>query len=211
MNPMRWRILVGGLLILAGIIALFNTITGINLGVYVWAILFIGAGLAFVYILATDRKNWWASFPGFTLIGIGTGIGVAELLPRAADLLTPALILGGIGVSFLVVYLLNRSFWWAIIPMGVMFSIVLMILVEPVMKESVILFFLGLAATFGVLALLPQEGGKRMTWPLYPAGAMLLVGFIVSLSETTWAGYIMPVVIIIIGGYLVFRAVRVKA
>ncbi len=211
MNPLRWRILAGGLLILAGIIALFNTFTGIDLGGYIWSILFILGGLAFIYVMATDKSNWWASFPGFTMLGIGTEIGVAELWPRAADVLTPGLILGGIGVSFLVVYLLNRSFWWAIIPMGVMLSIVLMIMLEPVMPMSVILFFLGLAATFGVLAVLPINNGSRVTWPLYPAGAMLLVAFIISLSETSWAGYIMPVVIIIVGGYLVFRAVRVKA
>lgn len=211
MNPMRWRIVAGGLLILAGLIALINTITGIDLGGYVWAILFIGGGLVFVYLMAVDKKNWWASIPGFTLIGIGAGIGAAELLPRAADILTPALILGGIGASFLVVYLLNRSFWWAIIPMGVMFSIVLMIVLDPIMPQSAIIFFLGLTATFGALALLPLNGGKRATWPLYPAAAMLFVAFLISLSETNWAGYLVPVIIILVGGYLVFRAVRVKA
>ena len=114
MNALRWRILAGGLLILAGLIALFNTFTGIDLGGYIWSILFILGGLAFIYVMATDKSNWWASFPGFSMLGIGAGIGVAELWPRAADILTPGLILGGIGVSFLVVYLLNRSFWWAI-------------------------------------------------------------------------------------------------
>src|SRR5574340_304672 len=208
MNPLRWRILAGGLLILAGVIAMFNTITGIDLGGYVWSILFILGGLAFIYVMATDKSNWWASFPGFTMLGIGAGIGVSELWPRAAGVLTPGLILGGIGVSFLVVYLLNRSFWWAIIPAGVMFSIFLMIVLEPIMPQSVILFFLGLAATFGALAFLPIKDGTRVTWPLYPAGAMLLIAFIISLSETTWAGYVVPVIIIIVGGYLVFRAVR---
>jgi len=211
MNPMRWRILAGGLLILAGVIALLNSIAGINLGNYVWAILLVLGGLAFIYVMATDKSNWWAAIPGFTLVGIGSGIGVAELLPRAGDVLTPVFILGGIGVSFLVVYLLNPSFWWAIIPMGVMFSIVLMIGLEPVLAHAEILFFLGLAATFGVLALLPINKGKRVTWPLYPAAAMLVLAFIIGLGETTWAGYLMPVIIIIVGGYLVFRAVRAKA
>lgn len=211
MNPMRWRILAGSLLILAGIIALFGSITGIDLGAYVWALLFVMGGLVFLYVLLTDKKNWWAAIPGFTLLGIGGGIGAAELWPRASDSLTTALILAGIGASFFVVYLLNRSFWWAIIPMGVLFSIVLMVILEPIMAEAEIIFFLGLAATFGVLALVPVNEGKRMTWPLYPAGVMLLMAFFFSLNETSWAGYIMPVIIIIIGGYLVFRAVRVKA
>ncbi|MHB8932549.1 MAG: hypothetical protein ACYC6H_03665 [Bellilinea sp.] len=211
MNPMRWRTLAGGLLILAGVIALLNSIAGINLGSYVWAILFVLGGIAFLYVMATDKSNWWAAIPGFTLVGIGSGIGVAELLPRTADVLTPVFILGGIGIGFLVVYLLNPSFWWAIIPMGVMLSIVIMIGLEPIIAHAEILFFLGLAATFGVLALLPINNGKRDTWPLYPAAAMLLLAFINGVGETTWAGYLMPVIIILAGGYLVFRAVRIKA
>ena len=167
MNPTRWRILVGGLLILAGVIALVNTITGIDLGGFVWAVLFILGGLAFIYVMASDRSNWWAAIPGFTLLGIGALIGLEEIAPQASDQIGGALVLAGIGVSFLVVYFLNRNFWWAIIPMGVMFSLVALILLEPYMSKSVVIFFLGLAATFGVLALLPINNGKRTNWPLY--------------------------------------------
>jgi len=211
MNPMRWRVLVGGLLVLAGILALVGSIVQINMVGYFWAALFIFAGLAFVFVLATDKKNWWAAFPGFTLLGIGVLIGVSELFPRLADTIGGALVLGGIGVSFLVVYLLNRSFWWAIIPMGVMFSLVLLIVLEPFMDESVVLFFLGLAATFGVLALLPIENGKRVTWPLYPAAVMLILAFIIGMGASDWAGYLMPVIVILLGGFMVYRAIRSKA
>jgi len=120
-------------------------------------------------------------------------------------------ILGGIGISFLVIYLLNPSFWWAIIPMGIMLTVAIMIGLEPIIAHGGTLFFLGLAATFGMLAVLPINNGKRPTWPLYPAAAMLVLAFIIGMGETTWAGYLMPVIIIIVGGYLVFRAVRIKA
>jgi uncharacterized membrane protein HdeD (DUF308 family) len=211
MNPTRWRILVGGLLILAGVIALVNTITGIDLGGFVWAVLFILGGLAFIYVMASDRSNWWAAIPGFTLLGIGALIGLEEIAPQASDQIGGALVLAGIGVSFLVVYFLNRNFWWAIIPMGVMFSLVALILLEPYMSKSVVIFFLGLAATFGVLALLPINNGKRTNWPLFPAGGLLLVALIVGIGANDWAGYIMPVVVIGIGLFLVLRAIRSKA
>ena len=203
--------MVGGMLVVVGVFALVNSIIGIDLAGYIWALILGLAGLAFIFVLSTDKRSWWASFPGFTLLGIGAGIAAAELFPRFSDVLTSALTLGGIGVSFLVVYLLNRSFWWAIIPMGVMLSIVALIVLEPVMSNSVVFFFLGLAATFGSLALLPINNGKRPSWPLYPGGAMLLVAFIVGLGSTGWTQFIMPAALILGGGYLVFRAVHARA
>lgn len=212
MNPMRWRLLVGGLLVLAGIFALVNAITGLSLTGLVWALLFILGGLAFIYVLATDRRNWWAAIPGFTLLGIGALIGSSELFPRLTEQIGGAFVLAGIGLAFLVVYLLNRSFWWAIIPMGVMFSLVALILLEPIVNDgAVVVFFLGLAATFGLLALIPIDNGKRTNWPWFPAGALLIIGLIVGMGAYSWTGYIMPVIIILVGGYMVYRAIRAKS
>ncbi|MHB8943939.1 MAG: hypothetical protein ACYC6E_08750 [Bellilinea sp.] len=211
MNPMRWRILVGGLLILAGVFAMINTVTGIDLGGFVWAALFVLGGLAFISVMASNRSHWWAAIPGFTLLGIGALIGLEQIAPRVAEQIGGALVLAGIGVSFLAVYLLNRSFWWAIIPMGVMFSLLALILLEPYLSEPAILFFLGLAATFGVLALLPIDNGKRTIWPVYPAGGLLLVALIVRMGAYDWAGYIMPIVVIGIGLFLVLRSLRAHA
>ncbi len=211
MNPMRWRVLVGGLLILAGVFAMINAITGIDLGGFVWAVLFVLGGLAFISVMASNRSHWWAAFPGFTLLGIGALIGLDQIAPRAAEQIGGALVLAGIGISFLVVYLLNRSFWWAIIPMGVMFSLVALIVLDPYLSESAIIFFLGLAATFGALALLPIDNGKRSIWPVYPAGGLLLVALIVGMGAYDWAGYIMPVVVIGIGVFLVLRSLRANA
>jgi hypothetical protein len=208
---MRWRLLVGSLLILAGILALVDAITGLNLGDLVWAVLFIFGGLAFISVLTADRKNWWAAIPGFTLIGIGAEIGIDNLFPVFTEAAGGAFVLGGIGLAFLVVYLLDRSFWWAIIPMGVMFSLVALILLEPYLPGSEVIFFLGLAATFGVLALLPIDNGKRTFWPVIPAGVLLVIGLIVGIGSYNWTGFLMPVVIIAVGVYLLVRAMRAQA
>jgi len=96
--------------------------------------------------------------------------------------------------------------------MGVMFSLVALIALESLMGDSaVVIFFLGLAATFGLIALLPVDNGKRMSWPWIPAGALLLVGLIVGMGENDWARFVMPVAVILVGGYLVLRAFRQKA
>ena len=211
MNPMRWRVLVGGLLVLAGVLAMVNAITGYNLGGIVWALLLGLGGLAFIFVMASNKSNWWAAIPGFTLLGIAALVALEAVAPRVTGQYGGALVLGGIGLAFLVVYLLNRAFWWAIIPMGVMFTLVVLILVEGFMGEPAVVFFLGLAATFGVVALLPVDNGKRMSWPLIPAGVLLFVGLLVGMGENDWTRFIMPIVVILVGGYLVLRAMRQKA
>ncbi len=117
---MNWRYLVGIGLIALGVLALLDNILNVNLSAYLWSILFILGGGAFVAVLVSDRNQWWASFPGFTLLGIGALIGLEELLPNFAGQVGASLVLGGIGLSFVVVYLLRREFWWALIPAGVM-------------------------------------------------------------------------------------------
>lgn len=212
MNSMRWRLLVGGLLVVAGLVAMVNAVTGFDLGGIVWALLLGLGGLAFIFVMASDKNNWWAAIPGFTLLGIAALVGLDSLAPRLLGDAGGALVLGGIGLAFLVVYLINRTFWWALIPMGVMFSLVALIALEGFMGDSaVVVFFLGLAATFGLIALLPVENGKRMSWPWIPAGALLLVGLIVGMGQNDWARFIMPVAVILVGGYLVLRAFRQKA
>ncbi len=211
MNSMRWRIFVGGAFILFGVLALVSTLPGIHLGGLIWAGIFGVAGLAFLFVLISDKRQWWASFPGFTLLGIGLEIALAELAPRVANVAGGISVLGGICVSFLVVYLLNRTFWWALIPTGVMASIIALILVEPISPDPVWIFFLGLGATFGVLALVPTASGKRMSWPLIPAAVMLIMGIAFMIGNVSWAAYFWPAILIALGVFFVFRAFMRKA
>jgi len=109
MNSMRWRLLVGGLLVVAGLVAMVNAVTGFDLGGIVWAILLGLGGLAFIFVMASDKNNWWAAIPGFTLLGIAALVGLDTLAPRLLGEAGGALVLGGIGLAFLVVYLINRT------------------------------------------------------------------------------------------------------
>ncbi len=211
MNQMRWRLFVGGALILFGLLALLGSLPGIHLGGLIWAVIFGVAGLAFLFVLISDRRQWWASFPGFTLLGIGVEIALGEMTPSVSHLIGGIPVLGGICLSFLVVYLLNRAFWWALIPAGVMASIVAMLLIEPISKDPVWIFFLGLGATFGALALVPIAGGKRMTWPLIPAAVMLIMGVAFMIGSVSWAAFFWPAILIALGVFFVFRAFLRKA
>lgn len=155
MSKMNWRILAGGGLILMGMIALLDVVFQIELSGLLWSFLFLLGGAAFLAVLVNDRKQWWAAIPGFTLLGIGALIGFGRIAPTISEQIGGAFVLGGIGISFIVVYLLNRHFWWALIPAGVMASLVVMLVIEPILGDSAAwVFLLGLGGhlRYGVLA-----------------------------------------------------------
>ncbi len=209
MSKWNWRILAGGGLILMGVIALLDAVFQVQLSGMLWSALFLLGGVALLAVLANDRKQWWAAIPGFTLLGIGTLIGLGRLAPALTEQIGGMIVLGGIGLSFIVVYFLNRHFWWAIIPAGVMVSLVVMLLLEPFFGDSIAwIFLLGLAATFGVVYLLPGAGGERMEWAIWPAGVMAVISLIVMGVSVEWAAYAIPALMILGGIVLFVRALR---
>ena len=242
------RIVLGILLILGGGLALAQTMGYLqNATDYFWGGVFILGGLAFLFLLLSD--NWWAAFPGFILLALGTLI----ILPESLDDIGGAIFLGGIAISFWYVYFTDRQGrWWAIIPGGVLTALSLLILASSYFEEysgAIVLggigltffvvyltspqerwwalipggvlstlagmtiaaerfgefqtagfFFLGLAVTFLLVALL--AGMKWAYWPALGLGVMGILGLG---SLLQFANYLWAVVLILIGGFLVVR------
>lgn len=205
------RLFWGVVLIVGGVLFLLQNLFNIQLGALFWSILFVLGGLFFLSVYWTERSNWWAIIPGFVLIGIGLTIGLGGLFPAAADILGGTIILGSLGLSFLVIYLLNRDFWWTLIPAGVLLTLAVVISLESVLTDFgfVSLFFLGIALTFAVVALLPTTQGK-MTWAWIPAAILGLLGIIFGVFSGVFIGtfmaYVTPLILILGGGFLLYRA-----
>ena len=201
------RIVWGALLIVAGLLFLAQSM-GLIPSAWgaLWAIVFGVAGLAFLAYLFYDRRQWWAIIPGLTLLGLAATIAVAMFLPGQKDGWIGALFLGSIGLSFVIVYVMRRDFWWSIIPAGVLLTLALVALSTNLLSglESGALFFLGLGATFAVVALLPTPEG-RMTWALIPAGILGVMGIMIALAMGSLLNYVWPVALILIGVYILLR------
>jgi len=207
------RLLWGGLLIIAGILFLFQ-----NLGWFdflsfipetmwsiVWAGLFGMGGLAFLAgLLLTGRQNWWMAIPGFTLLGLSGTIIASDILTFIP--FEGSIFLGSIGLGFLTVYLLDREMWWAVIPGGVLSTLAAVAALDDigVGDASGAFFFLGLGATFAVVGLLPTPHG-RMTWAWIPAGVMLVMSFVVITSTFGLLEVLWPLAIIAVGVLILFR------
>jgi hypothetical protein len=210
MNQSAVRIVGGVLLIAVGILALLQGIGVLaDVAPLLWALIVGAGGALFLYIFLTSRANWWAIIPGFLLLSVGTLIALESLFPAMSGGWGGALVMGGIGLAFWVVYFLKREHWWAIIPGGVMVTIALVTGLSSVLEgvETGGIFFLGLGLTFGLLAFLPSPEG-RMRWALIPAAILLIMGVVIMAAAVEILNYLWPVALILVGVYLVFRVAR---
>ncbi len=201
--------IVGGiLLVAAGVIFLLNNLNIITLD---WELLigpmFAVGGLIFLLVFILNTDEWWALIPGFVLIGIGIIIFMGQ--NNMNDLWIGALFLAMIGLPFFLVYAFHPVHWWAIIPGGVMLTLAVVSLLPDYGVLSGGLFFLGMALTFGLVYILPKPAGK-LTWALYPAGILLIIGALVTLGATNLINYVWPLALLGVGGYVIFRSLRKK-
>jgi hypothetical protein len=190
-----------GLLLIAlgGLFLLANVTTIASL---FGALLFFGGGAVFLAAYYRDRDKWWALIPGSVLLALGA----AALSP----FLSGSLFLGFIGAGFVAVYLSDLRRWWALIPGGILLTLALVAGAETLAPgwDAGPLLFLGFAATFTALYLLPPSaGGQR--WALYPAVACIALavlssGFISGLASL-W-----PLALIILGLYLMWQRGRLE-
>lgn len=198
------RVLIGILLVLGGVLSLLD-VQGIisNAGGIFWGLIFAAGGLAFLYLMGSDRSNWWAAFPGFTLLGLAA----SALLPESLEAYDGFVFFLGISAGFWWVYFTDRSHWWAIIPAGVLLTLGTVSVLEDVEGlETGGIFFLGLGITFLLVALLPGEGSR--SWALIPGILLVLFGAILGTPFFGLASYFWPAVLIVLGGFFIFRFFR---
>jgi len=191
------RIVLGLLLLVGGGLLLLQTMGYLqNASDFFWGAAFLIAGAAFLSLLIGG--NWWSVFPGMTLLALGVIILSRGQLGKFDGFV----LLGGIGIAFWLVYLMDRVRWWALIPAGVLSTLA----VVTVLPEQVGglgtggVFFLGLALTFLLVAL---AAGLR--WAYYPAAALGVLGILATASLMNFANYIWAAALIAAGGYLIFR------
>ncbi|HBY09632.1 MAG TPA: hypothetical protein DEH22_18275 [Chloroflexi bacterium] len=202
------RILIGALLIGAGILFLLQTLGVVDSA---WSILWIAAfavaGGVFLYVYFSDRAQWWALIPALTLLGLAGTIFVESYFEVGN--LGGAIFLGGIGLGFWIIYLTNREFWWSIIPGGVLLTLGVVAATEDLLTEDSGggVFFMGLALTFLLVAFLAKPR-ENFWWAYIPAGVLFILGvFLIGPLQSVF-NYIWPVALILLGGILLYRNFR---
>lgn len=158
------------LVVLGGIFLLAQTINSDDL---IWSVALLGAGLTFgVVFLTGPRERWWALIPGYILAMTGAFLLVEPMLPGNWD---GIYWVAGVGLPFLVVYVVNPRNWWALIPAGVMGGVAGFMVLEPILPGDLDavywMAFLGIPF-FIVFATNPRQ----RWWALIPAYVFASVG-----------------------------------
>jgi len=207
MRRFEARVIWGILLIAGGILFLLQNFGFLGgMLAFLWVLIFGTAGAVFLFVFLTNRAHWWAVIPGFALLSLAALIALDQLVPEIGDAWGGTLFLGGIGLSFWVIYFVNREHWWAIIPGGVMLTLALIAGLASVLEgiETSGVFFLGLGLTFGLLSFVPTPQG-RIKWALIPAAVLLVMGLLLGAAAAPLLNYLWPVALILAGLYHVFR------
>ena len=208
MKGSRAYVGLGALLIVLGILFLLQNFN--LLGSFesiLWLAIFGIGGLVFLWVFFSNREQWWAIIPGFTLLGLALLVGFGDRLGAWGG----AIFLGAIGLSFWVIYVLRRDFWWAIIPGGALVTLALVAgLSDLIPNEDTAIggvLFLGLALTFLLVYLAPTPQG-HMKWALYPAGILAVMGILMIMSLGGYINYAFALAMILGGGFLIARVLR---
>jgi hypothetical protein len=209
---MKWlesRILWGSLLILGGLLFLLQNLGILVMGNIFWIVLFGLGSLFFLSFFIQNRMNWWALIPGLTLLSVTLLFALDSAFPTFDESWGGSIVLGGIGLSFFLIYLVDRANWWALIPGGVLLTLAATVGLEQFFPglETVGIFFLGMGLTFGLVATLPNPQGE-MRWAWIPAGILLLMGVIFMAAAGELLMYLWPLALIIAGGVLLIRSFR---
>jgi len=198
------RLLMGILLVIGGVLSLLD-VQGVisNASGIFWGLIFAAGGLVFLFMLFNDPNNWWAAFPGFTLLGLAA----SSFLPDSLEAYDGLVFFAGISMAFWWVYFSDRERWWAIIPGGVLLTLGIVSALDNVTGlETGGSFFLGLGLTFILVAILP--GGSSRSWALIPGTILLLFGALIGTPFFGIAEYFWPAVLIVLGGYFLVRFFR---
>ena len=188
MNRSRWSILWAVVLILGGVLLLAQNLELIQeqFRASVWTVIFCGLGLLFLLDAITTRgQDWWALIPGCILLGIAATIWLAELPDRAVrDEVIGSVMLFSIGLPFLLIFLLKRgTFWWALIPGGIMTVLAAIPILTLGVRGEAIGSFVMWAIGLGFIVV--YLANRQHWWALIPGGIMLVLGVIPLLTLVT--------------------------
>lgn len=163
--------------------------------------------LMFLLTFIGNPRQWWALIPGCILLGLTLVIFNEQNHFLTGDQ-AGALFLFSIGLPFLLIFLIDRRMWWALIPGGALSVLALIVLlsereVSAQVITAVILF--GLALVFALVRLATRSS-PFMGWATWVAIILAAIGALVLITGPQAASLVGPVVLIGLGVFLLGRA-----
>lgn len=133
-----WWKLIPACTLLAVAAAIFLATRGVD-ATWVAAVLLAGIALAFIVIYLSDREErWWALIP-FGSVAVVVIVILLSTQPQVATTLLGAVLFGGMGLVFYLIYALARErqrFGWALVPTTVLGTMALVALAAYVTEAA---------------------------------------------------------------------------
>jgi hypothetical protein len=179
----RW----GPLLIGIGVVVLLlNSRIFSLLPSMIWLAVLVGVSFT---LWMVNSLPWWASLAGVVAIYVFAIVTTGDMAGVAA--------IGFPALVFLTLHFANVRRWWPVIPGGILVSVAALVGFEELFPrwDSIPILFLGFAATFTYLYLLPKlRGGQR--WALYPAIVFSVLTLAINDPRGNGFSWILPFVLI---------------
>lgn len=197
----KQAIVRGGLLVFFGVLALVEVYTSLTL--WTWTGLLAAAGLGALLVFFTDRSDWGLLIPTYVLWAIAAMLALIELDVLRDEFIALYAILA-VALPFLVVFLRDRSQWWALIPAYVLIAVgVMVILIEQGALEDELpaaYVMLAVAAPFFVV----YARNPKAWWPLIPGGILAVIGLFFLLAGGLLQ-YVPAVALLLVGAWILVR------
>ena len=193
-----------GILMLVGVLALLDTFA--SLRPWVWVILFAVAGVGALAVYLTDRPDRSLLLPAYVMFVIALLIALDTARVLQGDA-TAVFVLIAIALPFLVVFLGNRSQWWALIPAYVLAAVALMLGLQEagVLSESLTAPYVLFAIAIPFFVIFARK--PKQWWPLIPAVVLTIVGLSLLIAADV-GEYIGPVILVVVGVVIAARLLR---
>ena len=197
----KQSIVWGGFLIAIGVVGVLETFT--DLSAWVWVAILAVAGFGFYGVYRTDRSDQGLLIPAYVMWAIALMIALITLTILQDETIA-TYVLAAIALPFLRVFFLDRSRWWALIPVYVLLAIGVMIgliglgVLDDLLIPAYVMF--AIAIPFFVV----YARNTRLWWALIPAGIMAVIGLSFLIAEAA-AQYIGPAVLVVVGFWILVR------
>ncbi len=199
-----WQLLIPPYILLAFAAIAALALSELLVGDFIATFVLVLVALPFLAVYLLNRANWWALIPSWVLLSIAVMIFLlGQNLLR--DGIVPLYVLSSIGLPFLVVFLVNRDNWWALIPAYVLFSIGIMVaLIDArVLDDLAIPAYVMFSIAIPFLAVYLVN--RKNWWALIPGGITGVIG-LGFFAGTDLAKYVIPVVLLIAGAFILYRS-----
>lgn len=194
-------LVLGGLLIVIGVMALLETVT--DLGAWVWvAVLTIG-GFGVYAVYAMDRTEKWMLIISYAMLAVA-GLVTLLTLEVLDDPYVATYVLLAIALPFLAAFLFNRTNWGLLIPAYVLTVVgVFVPLTElGVLDDNLTVTYILLAIAIPFFVVFIRN--TKNWWALIPGGILAIIGLSFLIAEAS-VEYIFAAVMIVAGILIVVR------